>query len=256
MSTDLHVVEIVSILRILTAQLVVSDDLDDALGRLAETAAGLISGPASCGVTVIRPDGVTTAASSSGLPELLAKVQYETGDGPCMTAIRHREILVCQDLDREERWPGWTERAREQGVRGVLAAPVDIDDQVVGAVSIYAEQPDRFPPDVELTTMLLAEHAGLLIAGVLDRSRMADRTAELTAALGDGEAVNRAIGIVMAQRGCPAEQALEVLTQASHTLRLPLAAVAERLVDTIASRAMAPRQQGVPRRQQHGLQHH
>ena len=242
MSSDLHVVEIVSILRMLTAQLVVSDDLDDALGRLAETTADLIDGSASCGVTVIRPDGVTMAASSSGLPELLDKVQTQTGDGPCLTAIRNREIVVCQDLDFEQRWPDWTARAREYGVRGVLSAPVDIDDQVVGAVNIYAVQPDRFPPDVELTTMLLAEHAGLLIAGVLDRSRRADRNAELTAALGDGEAVNRAIGIVMAQRGCPAEQALAVLSQASNTLRLPLAAVAERLVDTIASRAMPPRQ--------------
>lgn len=242
MSADLHVVEIVSVLRMLTAQLVVSDDLDDALGRLAVTAADLINGPSSCGVTVIQPSGVTTAASSSDLPALLAQVQYETGDGPCMSAIQNREVTVSQDLRGERLWPGWTAWAVDHGVRGVLTAPVDIDDQVIGAVSLYTAEPDRFAPDVELTMMLLAEHAGLLIAGVLNRNRLTSRTAELTAALGNGEAVNRAIGIVMAQRGCTAERGLDVLCQASTTLLLPLAAVAERLVETVTRRAVPPRQ--------------
>lgn len=242
MSADLHVVEIVAVLRMLTAQLVVSDDLDDALGRLAVTAADLVQCPSSCGVTVIGPDGVNTAASSSGLPDMLAKVQYETGDGPCMTAIQNREVTVSQDLRAEDRWHGWTAWAVDHGVRGVLTAPVDIDDQIIGAVSLYTAEPGRFAPDVELTMMLLAEHAGLLLAGVVDRNRLTTRTAELTAALGDGEVVNRAIGIVMAQRGCTAEQGLDVLCAASSTLRLPLAAVAERLVETISRRAIPPRQ--------------
>jgi GAF domain-containing protein len=195
-------------------------------------------------VTVIRPTGVTTAASSCGLPELLAKAQHDTGDGPCVSAIRERSVTVAQDLRYETRWPGWTAWAVDHGVRGVLTAPVDIDDQVVGALSLYTMEPDRFSPDIELTAMLIAEHAGLLIAGVLDRSRLSSQTAELTEALGDGETVNRAIGIVMGQRSCGAEDALEVLQAASTTLRIPLTAVAERLVDTVASRALPPRQRG------------
>ncbi|MBT8224100.1 MAG: GAF and ANTAR domain-containing protein [Dactylosporangium sp.] len=251
MVTDLHVVEIVSVLRMLTAQLVISDDLDDALARLAETAADLVHGPCSCGVTVIRPCGVSTAASSSDLPERLAAVQSDTGDGPCLSAIQQREMTVSQDLCLEDRWPGWTAWALKHHLRGVLVAPIDIDDQVIGALGLYAAHPDRFGPDVELTAMLLAEHAGLLLGGVLDRGRLATRTAELTAALGDGEIVNRAIGIVMAQRGCSAEYGLDVLCQASTTLRLPLAAVAERLVDTVSRRGMSPRT--VPRaRLSHG----
>jgi GAF domain-containing protein len=238
MSTAPHIVEIVSILRLLTAQLVGSDDLDEALTRLAETASDLILGVSSCGVTVVRPTGVTTAGSSSDLPELLAKVQYDIRDGPCMTAIQGREMTVAQDLRHEDRWPEWTGWAVRHGVCGVLATPVEIDDQTVGAISLYAAEPNRFSADVELTTMLLAEHAGLLMGGVLDRSRLSSQTAELTAALGDGESVNRAIGIVMAQRSCPAEQALDVLRKAAATLRLPLAAIAERLVDTVAHRAM------------------
>ena len=242
MSTDPNVVEIVSVLRILTAQLVLSDDLDDALGRLAETSADLLLGDCSCGVTVVTPEGITTAASSSGLPELLAKVQYDTGGGPCMSAIQGREMTVAQDLRHEDRWQDWTARAVEYGVLGVLATPVDIDDQIVGALSLYSGEVDQFSPEVELTAMLLAEHAGLLIGGVLDRSRHNSQSADLAAALADGATLNRAVGIVMAQRSCGPQQALDVLHSASATLRVPLGAIAERLVDTVASRSMPPQQ--------------
>ena len=56
-------------------------------------------------------------------------------------------------------------------------------------------------------------------------------------ALGDGETVNRAIGIVMAQRACSAEAALDVLLDTANQLHLPLWTVTERLVDTITNRA-------------------
>lgn len=249
MNTDLHVVEIVAVLRLLTAQLVVSETLDEALNSLAGTATDLVDGQAWCGVTVIRTGEVSTAASSHDLPILLDKAQLEIGEGPCLEAIRSREMLLSQDLENETRWQQWSRRAFGYGVRGVLSLPVNIDDQVLGALNIYAGAPDRFPPSVELTAMLLAEHAGLLVSGVLDRSRLASRSAELTAALGDGEAVNRAIGIVMAQRSCTAEDALDVLRAAAETLRIPLAAVAERLVDTVASRAIPVRRQPQDQRQ-------
>jgi AmiR/NasT family two-component response regulator len=41
----------------------------------------------------------------------------------------------------------------------------------------------------------------------------------------------------MAQRGCSAEDALEVLRQAATRLHQPLTSVAERLVETITQRA-------------------
>ena len=56
-------------------------------------------------------------------------------------------------------------------------------------------------------------------------------------ALTKGSGKSMAIGIVMAQRGCGAEDALDVLRQASTRLRVPLTEVADRLVTAIASRS-------------------
>jgi GAF domain-containing protein len=235
--TELHVVEIFAVLRQLTAQLIASDDLDEALAHLVDTAAGLVEGDAWCGVTLVRTGGPCTAAASPGLPAKIDEEQYVSGVGPSMQAMSTREMVICPDLAQERRWPEWLEQARSVGVHGVLAVPVDVDEQVIGALSLYTADPDRLTADVGLTAMLVAEHAGLLLAAVLDRSRLTSLTAELTEALGDGEMVNRAIGIVMAQRACSAEAALDVLRETATRLHLPLWTVAERLVDTITARA-------------------
>ncbi|GAA1563008.1 GAF and ANTAR domain-containing protein [Dactylosporangium maewongense] len=235
--TELHTVEIAAVLRQLTARLIASDDLDEALEDLVETAADLVDGASWCAVTLVRAGGPSTAAASPELPAELHDSQYHSGTGPSMEAIRTRDLIVSADLSSDDRWPGWREHALSAGVHGVLTVPVDIDEQVIGALTVYAAQPGRFTPDAGLTAMLIAEHAGLLLAAVLDRGRQADLHAELTEALADGETVNRAIGIMMVQRACSSEAALEVLHGTASRLGLPLATVAQRLVETVERRA-------------------
>jgi GAF domain-containing protein len=240
--TDLHTVEIAAVLRQLTVRLIASDDLDEALKDLVETvtdhgASGLVEGASWCAVTLVRSGGPSTAAASSGLPEELHDSQYHSGTGPSMEAIRTKDLILSDDLAADPRWPGWRERALAAGVRGVLTVPVDIDEHVIGALTVYSAEAARFTADGGLTALLLAEHAGLLLAAVLDRSRQAGLHAELAEALTDGETVNQAIGIMMGQRACSAEAALEVLRGTASQLALPLSAVAERLVETVERRA-------------------
>jgi GAF domain-containing protein len=235
--TELHVVEVAAVLRELTARLIASVDLDDALGELVDTAAGLVDGESWCAVTLVRAGCPSIAAASKGLPEGLDDRRYETGDTPSMHAIRTRDLAISPNLTTERRWPVWRGNAVAGGVLGVLSVPVDIDEHSVGALNLYSADADRFGADIGFTALLVAEHAGLLLASVLDRGRLAGLTAELTEALGDGETVNRAIGIMMAQRSCSAEVALAVLRETAGRLHIPLATVAARLVDTVESRA-------------------
>jgi GAF domain-containing protein len=231
------VVEIAALLRELTARLVASEDLDHALEALVTTTARAVPGRSWCGITLIRAGAPSTEAASSPLPAEVDEIQYRTGDGPALAAIRDREMVIVGDLRTETRWPRWCGVAAGNGVVGVLSMPLDIDDHVIGALNLYAGEPNAFSADVQLAAMLVAEHAGLLLATVLDRGRLAGLAADLADALASGESVNRAVGIVMAQRGCRAEEALDVLLQASVTLHAPLHEVAGRLVSAIGSRS-------------------
>jgi hypothetical protein len=151
-----------------------------------------------------------------------------------MVAIRSRELVWSADLRTETRWRPWTDRAMALGVRGVLAVPVDIDDHVIGSISLYAREPGVLTASQQLTAMLLAEHAGLLLGAVRDWSGRTDPAEEPDEMLGAGQVIDQAVGVIMTQRGCPATEALRVLRSASAALAIPLRDVAERLVTSVA----------------------
>ncbi|MER5456693.1 GAF and ANTAR domain-containing protein [Micromonospora sp. NPDC002389] len=229
----LGVLETAALLRELTAGLIGVEDFDAALSALARITRDALAGVSWCGFTALRagePAGVAASdAPLAGLDDL----SYGP-DTPAMEAIRRREMVGAENLDAESRWPDWTPRARELGVHGVISAPVDIDEQVIGAVNLYAGESDVLSTGHQLTAMLLAEHAGLLLAAVRERERRAALVGEQDAALLADGVIGHAVGVIMTQRGCPAEDALEVLRSAASSLSIPLREVAERLVSTVS----------------------
>lgn len=228
----LGVLETAAALRELTAGLIAVTNFDQALTQLVKITREAVPQIAGCGITVLRagsPAG--KAASNVRLADLDG---LECGpDSPALSAIRQREMVLADDLTSEHRWPDWTVRARALGVRGVLSAPIDIDDEVVAAISLYDER-GTLTASRQLTVMLLAEHAGLLLAAVSDRSRREALARELEGTLTDGEVIGQAIGVIMSQRGCTAPEALEVLRSAAAAISVPLREVAERLVSSVA----------------------
>ncbi|WP_428966907.1 GAF and ANTAR domain-containing protein [Micromonospora fluostatini] len=230
---NLGVLETAALLRELTAGLIAVTDFDEALTRLVRVARDAVPGVTWCGFTTLRAGEPAGVAGSE--PRLAELDDLRHGpDTPAMSAIRRREMVLCADLSAEDRWPAWTRRARALGVHGVVAAPVDVDDHVIGAVNLYADRPHVLTARRQLTAMLLAEHAGLLLAAVRDRARQSARTGESDAALLTEGVVGQAIGVIMTQRGCPAPEALEVLRSAASSLDIPLREVAERLVATVS----------------------
>ncbi|MFY1622308.1 GAF and ANTAR domain-containing protein [Micromonospora sp. WMMD723] len=229
----LGVLETAALLRELTAGLIAVDDFDEALTELVRIAADAVPGVLWCGFTALRagePAGV--AASDPRLAEL-----DDLGHGaesPAMDAIRRREMIIATDLTAEDRWVAWTDRARRLGVYGVISAPVDVDERAIGSINLYAGRHGTLGTRHQLTAMLLAEHAGLLLAAVRDRARRAERDSERDGALLGENVVGQAVGVIMTQRGCPAPEALDVLRSAASSLDIPLREVAERLVTTVS----------------------
>lgn len=227
------VLETAALLREVTAGLIASSDFDTALDRLVRTARDAIPGVTWCGITVLRAGAPASVAASESRLGDLDDVRYGA-DGPAMVAIRSREPAWSADLRTDTRWRPWTGRALAFGVRGVLAVPVDIDDHGVGAISLYAREAGVLTARQQLTAMLLAEHAGLLLGAVRDRSESAGPAGVPDDMPSPGRVIDQAVGVIMTQRGCPATEALRVLRSASAALAIPLRDVAERLVTSVA----------------------
>lgn len=231
LDTKSDLVEIVATLKEVTALITGSDGLRDAAEGLAKALGDIMPAHIRCGVTLIC-EGTPAIIASTGLPEdVLDETLHSDGHGPCLAAIRGRDIVISHDLDADDRWPAWTGLARAHGIRGVLTYPFDVDTFTLGALSLYADEVGAITDDVAIIAMLVADHASLLLR--VCRRRFGEAELGLT----EDAVVQRAIGIVMAQRGCAPEQALRHLHDASTHLGTGVVAVAQRLVQTVAERA-------------------
>ena len=259
-----QLVEMTGALRELTALLARAVDLVDALEVLAEMTLRTVPEATRCGVIVLRdgepalvraaardaagePYPLTAAGPAAaaerdgGVPEAsdradLDETQCRVGEGPGLAAMRGRELVAIDDLADETRWPLWTPRCVEAGMRSVVCLPLDVSHTVAGALSLYSPKPHALANSAQLAGLLLAEHASLLLASVLELQKRAAQAAELSAALHGDSPVAHAVGIVMAQRGCDADAALDVLTSAAVRANLHLNVVADRLVAAVSRR--------------------
>ncbi len=230
-----HLVEIVAGLKEITALITSATSLAEAVDGMAKAMADLLPAHVRCGIAIVA-EGEPATFASDGMPsEVLDEIQHCDGDGPCMGAIRARDIVVSQDLRAEPRWPLWTAAAGRHGVNGVLSYPFDIDTLTLGAVNLYADRPHALTDHVPIIAMLVADHSSLLLRVRREQFSHANLLAQAFDAPRDAT-VERAIGIVMAQRGCPPEQALRHLHDAATHLGVGLPAVAERLVQTVGDR--------------------
>jgi PAS domain S-box-containing protein len=98
------------------------------------------------------------------------------GRGSTGVAIRTGQPAFAREIATAPDYTPWREEALRRGYRSSIAAPIIVDDRVIGAISLYGPQPDAFPPD---EVKLLAELAGDLGFGITTlRTREAHRQVE------------------------------------------------------------------------------
>ena len=87
----------------------------------------------------------------------------DLGRGPTGTAIRTASTQVNQSYLTNPKMVPWREAAQERGYQSSIALPLVSSGQMLGALTIYASQPDAFIPD---EVKLLEELAGNLAFGI------------------------------------------------------------------------------------------
>lgn len=123
--------------------LVADFDLPDFFQNLVERAADLF-GAESAGLLMtgerVGIDLVAYTPESIGFVELL---QLQVEQGPCLDAIRTRTPVRAADLAADaDRWPRWSPRALDAGVRSVYATPMRLRDRTLGALNLFSARPD------------------------------------------------------------------------------------------------------------------
>lgn len=218
--------------------------VSEILRDVAEFAVQAIPGADGAGVTLIKPLGhsprVQTWAVTASFVEEIDTAQYEDLDeGPCITCMQSQRPAVSGSLGGDRRWPRFGGRVARMGVHSVLALPLLVGEQVIGAINSYAFERDAF---AEHAVALASQFAGPAAVSVYNAQLLAaarERTQQLRRALESRAVIDQAIGIIRARTGVGAKEAFERLTRISQDENVKLHDVASRLVDEAVRRASA-----------------
>jgi hypothetical protein len=211
----------------------------DFLHELAAAAASEFPS-ASCGLAVVRDDRLESVAASDARAHRLEAVDV---DGPHRYAATHRCTVHVADLSTDTRWPAFQERALAEEVRSTFTTPFEIDEAhvSVGVLTMYDPEPHVF--DATERQHRLDRLAGEASRALSLATRLAssERTSwHLEEALGTRATIDHAIGIVMAQNGCNADEAFAILRAASQNRNLKLRSIARELVLRVGGPPSAP----------------
>ena len=112
--------------------------------------------------------------------------ENELGLGPTGTAIRTGLPVVCHEILSDPRFLPWRAAAKAHGLRSSVALPLMVEGRAMGALMVYAGEPDAFD---EQETRLLQQAANDLAHGIivlrakLERSRAEEEKQKLEAQL-------------------------------------------------------------------------
>jgi GAF domain-containing protein len=173
-----------------------------------------------------------TVASTGSLATDLDEVQYSDDHGPCLHAASSGELTEVFDTRTDSRWRDYMSRAAQHGNLSSLSVPLVIDDDVSGALNIYARQPHAFDADARAAATRFAPYAAMALSNMHEYENARDMADNLQRALESRAVIDQAKGILMERHKLTADQAFQLLSETSQRANRKVRQIAEDLVRT------------------------
>lgn len=188
-------------------------------------------------VSLVRADGISTIGWSDQVATILDAMQYETRQGPCLDAItKDAGWFQIDEMSADTRWPDFSSLAAREGFESLLAFPLRVETDRLGALNLYARAANAFSPEDREIGAIYAAHAAVALANAQTVAHGRRDLNELNDALLSGEIIGRAIGILMEGEFRSADEALAVLEARAEQLRVRLQDSAREVVDSANQR--------------------
>lgn len=213
------------------------ETVDSALQLVTSLAATATDGTLGAAVTVVDEHGTRSRAVSNQAVERADALQYELGEGPCLTAWATRELVRIDDTTTDGRWPRWNDAVQPLGVRSVLSTPLVIAGEAIGAMKVYCERPMNYGARDEQIMLLLADQAAILLSNSQSLQEARRLSRQLTGALASRDTIAQAVGVLLGQGATSAREAFADLASAARQTNRPVEEVARALLTTVIARS-------------------
>jgi len=229
--------ELAAVYARMSGLLLSQETVSTALHLVTSLAVETVPGSVGAGVTLIDERGRrSSAAATDALVEQADALQYELDEGPCLTAWAQRAVVRIDDTVQEDRWPGWCAAVQRLGLRSALSTALVAGDTAVGAIKVYAREPQAYDARSEHLLTMFAQQAAILLSNVQTHERAQQLSDGLKDALSSRDVIGQAKGILMSQDGIDADAAFTLLAAASQRENRKLRDVAQDLVDSVERR--------------------
>jgi GAF domain-containing protein len=231
-------VRVEDMLRELSRVVLVDRTLDEVLTDVTRIAAQGIPGAEATSITLLRDEKAFTVAHHGEMALAADELQYAHGYGPCMDAGRGGVLLRVDDMRTEERWPDYVAHVvRSTPVRSSLSVPLPYQGTSIGALNNYSTQPAAFAsPDSLRAGLEVAEVVAVAVANADAHHQLSEQTRNMRVAMESRAVIEQAKGVLMAQRHVDAEQAFEILREASQRYNRKLRDIARGIVESTQAR--------------------
>ena len=220
-----------------------TDSVEQFLHELAVLAARTVGeGEAmSCGMALRqrgRPASAT--ACSDPLASEADRVQYQSGDGPSLHAMRHARAVNIQDTATSNSWPRFGRQAASLGIRSCYAVPLINDREPVGALTLYARRPGAFGPEQTAQAAKFARNASGALTLSLRMASCADQNDQLRSSIVSRAVIDQALGVIMATERCPQDKAFALLRSVSQNTNVKIRDLAATIVTRVSGEPPRP----------------
>ncbi|ROR91893.1 GAF and ANTAR domain-containing protein [Nocardioides aurantiacus] len=196
------------------------------LQHVVQAVVDLIEGCDSAGISLATTAGrIRTSACTGEVPVAADRLQQELGEGPCVDAAWHEEVVSATDLGFDTRWPLWAPRAvAELGVRSMVCVRLFTHDDRLGALNLFSHRRAAFSAEDLDEAMVYAAHAAVAITA-------AEQIEGLTTAVHNRTVLGQATGLLMAQYAVTAHQAFNLLRRLSSEQNRKVVVIAREVVE-------------------------
>jgi GAF domain-containing protein len=212
------------------------ETVETSLGLLSSLAQETVPGCIGAGVSILDERRRTSAGSTDARVRQADSLQYELDEGPCLAAAAGRELVRIDDLVEDRRWPRWADAVQPLGLRAAMSAPMVAGDGSLGAIKVYADQPDTFDGHSEQLLTLFSAQAAILVANLQTRDRAKRLSESMREAFRGRDAVSVAKGILMGRKSVDEDTAFGMLMARSEQDGTPLIQTAQGIIDSTVRR--------------------
>ena len=201
------------------------DDMAQALDKIVRLAVEHLDACEYAGISFVERRTITSPASSHLVPKKLDAIQSETGEGPCIDAIKDHEVFQTGNLEDEARWPNFSSRGHaETGVSSILSIRLFVEEDTMGALNMYSTREDAFDDSDVALASVFAVHASVAMSAARRKEGL-EKKAE------SRDVIGRAKGILMARSGVTDDEAFAMLKAASQRMNVKLRDIAQTIAE-------------------------